>query len=99
MQPVMVLAIEDGEQYQTGCTNNGGNGCAHGVNLLPMGCVWCKFVRVSQPALENEGEVESDDGHGGHGDKHSFEVIRTDILRLLVYAYTLVSVLRNLPEM
>ena len=47
MQSVVVLAIEDGEQYQTGRTNNGGNSSAQRVNFLPVRCVWCKFVRVS----------------------------------------------------
>jgi hypothetical protein len=79
MQSVVVFAIEDSQEYQTGRTDYGSNGRAYRIKLLPDRCVWRKLARVSQPAFENEGAIEGNDGDGGHGDEHGFEVVGTNI--------------------
>jgi len=80
----MVLTIENGEEDQSGCADDGGDSGAHGVDLLPVRSVWREFCRMSQPALKDESKVESHHGDNRHGYEHWFQVVRTNVFTILV---------------
>lgn len=47
VEPVVVLAIENGEKDQASRTNNGSDGGADGIDLLPCRSVLRESARVS----------------------------------------------------
>lgn len=86
VQGVVSLAIENGEEDETGGTGDSGDGSAYGVQLLPIGRVWAEFVGVSQPSLENEGTVECYYRDDRHCNEHGLERVGTNILVVLEHA-------------
>lgn len=75
----MAQGVEDGEQNEARCAGNGRNDRTYAINLLPDRRVGGELAGVSQPALENEGEIEGDDGYGGHGNEEGFKPLCADI--------------------
>jgi len=79
VQPVVVSVVEDGQEDQTGCTGDCKKGRASAADLLPGGSIRSQAVAVSQIALEDEGQVESNDGCSGHGDKQGLQIVVSNI--------------------
>ena len=79
MQAVVVYAVEDGEEDESCGARDGGYDADAAVDFLVDGGVGGEFARVSEPPLEDEGDIEGDHGYGGHGDEEGLEALCADI--------------------
>jgi hypothetical protein len=58
VEAVVVYAVEDGKKDEACGAGDGGGDTDTAVDFLPDGGVGGEFARVSEPALEDEGDVE-----------------------------------------
>jgi len=69
MQSWMVVVVEDSEQDQSDCSSHGEDGCDDAENLLGGGRVGCQTSEVTEDAVEEEGNIESDNTDSTHGNE------------------------------
>lgn len=89
VQTVMAQGVEDAEKDKACSAGNGGDDGDARVNFLPDGGIGGEDTTMTQPALEDKGNVEGDDGYSGHGDEEGFEAVGANV-RYVCYGLVLI---------
>lgn len=84
---VVVVVVVDGKEDKTDCAYDCSYYAEYRIDLLPDRCVRREFAGMTQIALEDKGEVESNNSNRRHGDEHGLEVLCTNIWIALILTH------------